>query len=52
MSIDMQITKLVSKRCEIDGVEDDLERVLSDSELSHAVSIEGPVSQPRYVEVP
>lgn len=44
--------RLVSKRCDIDGAEDDLERVLSDSELSHAVSIEGPVSQPRYVEVP
>jgi len=48
----MPITKFVSKCCDIDGVESDLIKVLSDSELCSSVSSEGPVLQPRYIEVP
>lgn len=43
--------RLLSRRCEIDGIEDDLFRVLSDPELCSSVSSEGPVLQPYYVAV-
>jgi hypothetical protein len=43
--------RLLSRRCEIDGIEDDLFRVLSDPELCSSVSSEGTVLQPCYVAV-
>jgi hypothetical protein len=43
--------RLLSRRCEIDGIEDDLFRVLSDPELCSSVSSEGTVLQPYYVAV-